>query len=149
MRNLLLGVIAAMVAVPAAAAPNDAETVAALDTAYQAAVKANDAEAMAKILHPEFVLILGDGAVVSRAMLLGLARNKVYTYEHQEEEPGAQKVRVFGDTAVVTSKIWIKGTTTSGRGNLDSHQWFSDTYVRTPGGWRYAVGQATSGGPPD
>jgi ketosteroid isomerase-like protein len=141
--RLPLVLLLALSALPAAAAPNDAQTVAALDTAYQAAVKANDAETMAKILHPSMVVVLGNGAVVPRAMLIGLARNKTYTYEHQEEDPGAQTVRVFGDTATVTAKLWIKGVTANGQPGLESHSWFSDTYVRTAEGWRYAFGQAT------
>jgi uncharacterized protein (TIGR02246 family) len=148
-KTALLSALSLIMPLSATAAPRgDVETVAALDTAYQAAVKANDAAAMAKIMHPDFVLILGSGDVVSRDVLLGLARNRTYRYDHQEEEAGAQRVRVFGDTAVVTSKIWIRGATADGKGVIDSHQWFSDTYVRTPQGWRYAVGQATAGGPP-
>ena len=48
---------------------------------------------------------------------------------------------MWGDTAVVTAKLWIKGTR-DGK-NFDRTLWFSDTYVRTPGGWRYAFGQAS------
>jgi len=47
---------------------------------------------------------------------------------------------VWGDTAVVTAKLWEKGTT--GGQPFDVTLWFSDTYVRTAGGWRYVFGQA-------
>jgi hypothetical protein len=57
------------------------------------------------------------------------------------EVPGTQKVRVWGDTAVVTALLWIKYTH-EGK-ELDYKLWFSDTYVRTPKGWRYALGQAS------
>ena len=50
-----------------------------LDTAYQAAVKNNDAEAMDKILHEQFVLVLGDGRTVSRKEILDEARSKSIT----------------------------------------------------------------------
>src|SRR5262249_8949083 len=36
--------------------------------------------------------------------------SKSIAWEHQEEEPGTQKVRVWGDTAVVTAKLWVKGS---------------------------------------
>lgn len=122
-------------------APDDRAVVAGLDTAYQAAVKANDAAAMDRILHKDFVLVLGDGRVVSRADLLDEARKKTITWEHQEEEAGSQTVRLWGDTAVVTAKLWVKGTHAGGA--IDRWLWFSDTYVRTPDGWRYAFGQAS------
>jgi hypothetical protein len=31
---------------------------------------------------------------------------------------------------------------------IDVRLWFSDTYVRTPDGWRYAFGQASRPEPP-
>jgi uncharacterized protein (TIGR02246 family) len=122
----------------------DARAVAALDTAYQAAVKVNDAEAMARILHPDFVLILGSGRVVSRGELLKSAETRTTIYSQQDEDAGTQTVRVFGAAAVVTARLWLKGTNADGSGAFDRRLWFSDTYVRTPAGWRYAVGQAST-----
>jgi len=126
----------------AAQAADDRAAVAALDVRYQAAVKANDAEAMGRILHPEMILVVGSGAVISREDLLKEARAKSIVYEIQDEEPGSQTVRMFGaDTAVVTAKLRLKYTT--GGKAFDRTLWFSDTYVRTPDGWRYAFGQAS------
>jgi hypothetical protein len=48
---------------------------------------------------------------------------------------------VWGDTAVVTALLWIKST--SGSNTSERKLWFSDTYVRTPKGWRYVLGQAS------
>jgi uncharacterized protein (TIGR02246 family) len=120
---------------------DDKAAVAALDTQYQAAVKANDADAMARILAPDFVLVVGSGKVYTTKDLLDSARNKDTIYEHQEEEPGSQTVRVWGDTAVVTAKLWIAGK--SGDKSFSRKLWFSDTYRRTPEGWRYVFGQAS------
>ena len=119
----------------------DAKTVAALDTKYQAAVKSNDAATMDQILADDFVLVNGRGKVSSKADLIESARKKEVTYEHQDEESGSQKVRVWGDTAVVTALLWIKATQ-AGK-PIDYKLWFSDTYVRTPTGWRYVFGQAS------
>jgi len=119
----------------------DAKTVAALDTKYQAAVKSNDAATMDQILADDFILVNGRGKVSSKADLIESARKKEVTYEHQDEEPGTQRVRVWDDTAVVTALLWIK----AGQGGkpIDYKLWFSDTYVRTPMGWRYVFGQAS------
>jgi len=120
---------------------DDAKIVADLDTSYQLAVKQNDAAAMDGILHDGFVLVLGDGRTANKDDLLKAARERRFVFEQQDEEPGSQKVRVWGDTAVVTAKLWIKYTR-EGQ-HVDRKLWFSDTYVRTPGGWRYAFGQAS------
>jgi len=119
----------------------DVKTVAALDTKYQAAVKSNDAATMDQILADDFVLVTGRGKVSSKADLIEAARTKEVTYERQDEEPGTQKVRVWGDTAVVTALLWIKAV--QGGKPADYKLWFSDTYVRTPTGWRYVFGQAS------
>ncbi|MEQ1491044.1 MAG: nuclear transport factor 2 family protein [Terricaulis sp.] len=125
----------------------DRAAVAALDTEYQAAVERNDAEGMARILHPEMILVVGRGAVFTREDLLQAARDESYVYEQQVEEPGTQVVRLYGDeTAIVTALLWLKGTGPDGP--FDRRLWFSDTYVRTPEGWRYAFGQASLNLPP-
>ena len=124
-----------------ASSDEDAKTVATLDTKYQAAVKANDAATMDQILADDFVLVNGRGKVSSKAHLLESARKKEVTYERQDEEPGTQEVRVWGDTAVVTALLWIKAV--QGGKPIDYKLWFSDTYVRTRAGWRYVFGQAS------
>jgi ketosteroid isomerase-like protein len=119
----------------------DRKAVAALDTEYQLAVKRNDAKTMGRILHKDFVLVLGNGTAHSRADLLDEANGKKLVYEQQDEEAGTQTVRVWGDTAVVTAKLWLKGTNDGVA--FDRKLWFSDTYVRTAEGWRYVFGQAS------
>lgn len=129
-----------------AAPADDAKIVADLDTRYQAAVKLNDAETMGKILHEQFVLVTGTGATFSRSDLIKSAQLRSRIYDKQDEEPGSQIVRVWGDTAVVTAKLWLAGN--AGDKPFDYKLWFSDTYVRTPDGWKYAFGQASLPLPP-
>lgn len=139
---------AAMSAGPAQASPaDDQRTVAALDVAYQAAVEQNDAATMGKILHKDMILVVGDGRVRTGADLMNLARSREVTFEKQVEDPGTQTVRLYGsDTAVVTARLWLKGV--RGGQAFDRRLWFSDTYIRTPEGWRYAFGQASIDLPP-
>jgi ketosteroid isomerase-like protein len=126
------------------APPTDAETVAALDVEYQAAVEKNDWQGMDRILHPDFTLVVGSGKTFSRADLIDSAKNPQRTYEKQVEMPGTQTVRMFGkDTAVVTALLWLKGKNATDGAEFDYKLWFSDTYVRTKEGWKYAFGQAS------
>jgi ketosteroid isomerase-like protein len=124
-----------------ASAEQDRATVAALDTKYQAAVQRNDAETMGQILHDDFILVLGSGKTATRADLLKEAREGKIQYEQQVEDPGTQTVRMYGDTAIVTARLWLKYTY-EGKA-FERRLWFSDTYVRTPQGWRYVFGQAS------
>ncbi len=137
-------------AAPALAGPDaDRRAVAAIDTAYQAAVERNDADAMAAILHDDMILVVGAGTVHTGADLIASARNRDIEYERQVEDPGTQTVRLYGpDTAIVTARLWLKGARKSGE-TFDRRLCFSDTYVRTAQGWRYAFGQASLSLPPE
>lgn len=131
-----------------AAAADDARIVAALDTEFQAAVKHNDAATIARIQADDMILVTGRGAVFTKADHVRAAQDRERIYEQQDEEPGTQTVRVWGDSAVITALLWIKGTTKEGKA-FDYKLWFSDTYARTPAGWKYVFGQASLPLPPE
>ena len=135
-----IGLLFAAIATAQATPAQDRAAVAAHDTKYQAAVKANDAATMNSILADDFVLVTGNGKSYTKADLLKSARDKTETYTHQEDSE--QTVRVWGDTAVVTALLWIKGSNRDSA--YDYKLWFSDTYARTPAGWRYVFGQAST-----
>jgi len=119
----------------------DRDAVARIDRTYQEAVKRNDADTMKNIMHPDFQLVLGDGQRFGRDDLLNDARRCSFIYDLQDEEPNSQSVMVWGDTAIVTAKLLLKGTQ-EGK-PFDRTLWFSDTYVRTDRGWKYYFGQAS------
>jgi ketosteroid isomerase-like protein len=123
----------------AASTSEDQKAVAALDKQYQAAVKVNDAATMDRILADDFVLSTGSGKKYTKQDLVSEARSGRVQYEHQEDTE--QTVRVWDDTAVLTAKLWEKGTD-NGK-PFDYTVWFSDTYVRAPKGWIYVFGQSS------
>jgi ketosteroid isomerase-like protein len=123
---------------------DDIATVAALDTEYQAAVESDDVETMDRILADDFALVTGSGKVFNKADLLEEARGDRMVYEVQRDSE--QTVRVWGDTAVITALLSSKGTND---GEPFEYQlWFSDTYLRTPSGWKYVFAQASLPLPP-
>lgn len=117
----------------------DRANVTALDVEFQAAVKRNDAATMDRILADDFILVTGRGATYDKQDLLREAREETTRYERQDVE--TRTVRVWGDTAVVTALLWIKGVR-DGK-PIDYKLWYSDSYARTPEGWRYVLGQAS------
>jgi len=125
---------------PARSSVDDDKAVAALDKEYQEAVKNNDVATMDRILADDFVLVTGLGKTYTKADLLEEARSKRVIYERQEDSN--QKVRVWGDTAVVTALLWAKGTE-DGK-PFDYKLWFSDIYLRTQNSWRYVLAQAST-----
>jgi ketosteroid isomerase-like protein len=137
--SLLAGVLVAVVNAAVGTSTDAAKAVAALDTQYQAAVENNDRATMDRILADDFVLVTGSGRVFGKTDLLDEARQADRVYEIQHDTD--RTVRVWGDTEVVTAKLRAKGSA-SGKA-FDYTLWFSDTYVRTPAGWRYVFGQAS------
>lgn len=118
---------------------DDRRVIAALDTTYQRAVKDNDAKTMAAILADDFVLVEGDGKRSTKADLLRSATDGHTHYQHQEDSD--QTIVLYGDTAVLTAKLWAQGIEDGTR--VDYTLWFSDVYVRTASGWKYVFGQAS------
>ena len=137
-----LALAAALLPVAAFANDDVARHIAALDEQYQQAVKRNDAKAMAAIVHDDFTLVNGKGVVVKKDALLASARDELVRYQQQDVIDNSRTVRVTGDTAVITAKLWLKGDLKRG-GHIDKVLWFSDTYVKTPQGWKYFFGQAS------
>jgi ketosteroid isomerase-like protein len=140
--TLIAAVCSGLAPLAYASPDDDRKTVAALDTEFQQAVKRHDVATIERILHEDMILVLGDGRTVSRNDIVQSARDKRLAYEQQDEDEGTQVVRVWGDTAVVTARLWVKGVQTDGT-RFDRRLWFSDTYVRTRSGWKYVFGQAS------
>ncbi|HZI84670.1 MAG TPA: nuclear transport factor 2 family protein [Casimicrobiaceae bacterium] len=134
----LAAALCAIVAGTTGGAEDVRKLIADLDTQYQLAVKNHDAAAMERILADDFALVTGRGKTFTKADILEEAQGST-VYERQEDSQ--QTVRVWGDTAVITALLWAKGT--DGGRAFDYKLWFSDTYVRTPAGWRYVFGQAS------
>jgi ketosteroid isomerase-like protein len=118
---------------------DEAKVIAALDIQYQAAVEKNDAATMDRLLADDFALVTGSGRVYTKADLLAEARSGRFVYARQDDSE--QQVRIWGDTAVITAKLWAKGTE-DGK-PFEYKVWFSDTYVRTADGWRYVFAQSS------
>lgn len=118
---------------------DDEKALAELDATYQKAVEDNDAATMDRILADDFILVEGDGKRTTKAELLRSARDGKTHYRIQRDTE--RTLRVSGDTAVVTAKLWAQGLEDGAQ--VDYKLWFSDVYVRTPRGWRYFFGQSS------
>lgn len=137
----MAGAVAALwlAAAPAAACSPDKAEIAALDTAYQAAVQRKDVAAMERLLADDFVLVSGKGKVYDKAAVLRSEGASDLRYERQDDS--MQVVRFLGDVAIVTALLHAKG---SERGTpFEYRLWFSDVYVCTPDGWRYSFAQSS------
>ena len=139
LRALTLAGVMILAATSASPPRDDRAVLAEMDRAYQEPVRVKDTVTINRILADDFVLVTGKGQTYTKADLLAEARDTSMRYERQEDS--ARTVRIWGETAVVTALLWEKGVD-HGRA-FDRQLWFSDTYVRTRGEWRYVFGQSS------
>lgn len=106
-----------------------------LATAY---LKSN-ADGIAQGVMEDYTLTNSIGKITTRADDIGEARKNDPKYEIFENYD--MKVRVHGDTAVVTGKTHTKGI--SGGKLFDFQFQFTDTFVKDGGRWRLLAGHVS------
>lgn len=99
----------------------------------------SDADAIAQGVMEDYTLTNSMGKITTRADDIGEARKNDPKYEIFENYD--MKVRLHGDTAVVTGKTHTKGV--SGGKPFDFQFQFTDTLVKDGGRWRLLAGHVS------
>ena len=111
----------------------------ALEKEWAQAFVKNDAVAIARYMAEDWTVISPEGNVIDRATFLGLIKSGVLT--HDQMEFAEMNVRVYGDTAVVTSQATSKGRF---RGEAFSElERSTDVLVKQKGQWKSVVTHLT------
>lgn len=119
-----------------------------ISRAWQRAIVANDVEAIGRFASEDWVLVDQTG-VGSRAEFLTLVASGDLTHSAMQTVEGTERVRVHGDTGLVTARV----TNTAhylGR-EFVADEWTTDVFVRTvnpptPDGWVCVVSHVTPAG---
>ncbi len=129
----------AMLAQNAIAAPaNDEREVRKVEAALCDALRSGDAAAIAKLEDETYTLTNSKSEVTTRADDIADAKKGVRYDEFRNHD---QKVRLYGDAAIVLGVTSVKGT--SGGKPFAADFQFTDTYVRRGDGWKIAASHAT------
>ncbi len=107
-----------------------------LERQWVKAVSASNGGALAPLLASDFVAVLADGTMQTKAVYVANTNKSKW----QVNEISDMKVQVHGDSAVVIG-IWTgKGTDGTGKA-FDGRERFADTWVKMPDGkWQCVVG---------
>jgi ketosteroid isomerase-like protein len=109
----------------------DESKVIALENVWNQTQINHDAEAMGKLLHPDFVFTDYDGTVMNKPTFLASIRDPAYKLTL--EVSGDMKLHRVGDVVVVTGATHEKGTY---RGKPYEHYGrFTDTWIKENGEW--------------
>jgi len=106
------------------------------ETAWNDAIRKQDVKAARQFMADDYVLVgvrsTGSNAVELDAWLASLASMRIFSYEAE-----ATRVRVYGDSAVVSVK---GGWHISHRGrDVDENFFLTDVWIRQPQAWKVVL----------
>src|SRR5229473_5973985 len=83
------------------------EEVLRLEKEFSQAIVKNDAGVVGRFLADDWIIIDPDGGVIDRARFLGVIESGALTHEMMESDD--TRVRIYGNTAIVTALTTTKG----------------------------------------
>lgn len=116
-----------------------AEELLKLEKEFAQAIVKNDVEAIERILADDWIIIDPDGGVIDKARFLGVIKSGALTHEMMESDD--IRVRLYGDTAVVTGLTRTRGKY-SGQA-FTTQERATDVFVKQNGRWRCVFSQLT------
>ncbi len=104
----------------------------ALEQQWREAIISNNVGAMDHLLADDYIGISANGTVETKAQALAL--RKAGTVKITQLDLNDLKVRVYGDTAVVTSKAELAGT--NGQSDISGNYRYTRVYNKRLGQWK-------------
>ena len=110
-----------------------------LEKEFAQAVVRNDADAVAGFVAEDWIIIDPDGGIIDKARFLEVIRSGALSHESMESTD--LKVRLYGNTALVTGLTTTKGKF-AGQ-DFTSCERATDVFVRQAGRWQCVLTQLT------
>ena len=110
-----------------------------LANAFARAVANNDADALDALLADDWIIVNADGSIIDKARFLGVIRSGALSHELMESTD--LRVRLYGNTAVVTTLTTSKGKF-MGQG-FASCERATDIFVKQSDRWQCVFTQLT------
>lgn len=111
-----------------------------VEEGFGEAIARNDAEAIGRFVADEWIIINADGGIIDRERFLAVITSGVLAHEMMESDE--MRVRVYGDSAVVTALTRSKGKFMEHE--FTTHERSTDVFVRREGQWRCVLTQLTA-----
>jgi ketosteroid isomerase-like protein len=110
-----------------------------LENEFARAVASNDADALERLLADDWIIVEPDGGMIDKARFLAVIRSGALSHESMEStEP---RIRVYGNTAVVTGLTTSKGKFMGQ--DFTSCERATDIFVKQADRWRCVFTQLT------
>jgi ketosteroid isomerase-like protein len=110
-----------------------------LENEFAEAIVRNDLEGIGRLVADDWIIIEPDGGIVDRARFFEVIKSGALTHEMMESEN--LRVRVYGDSAVVTAITRTKGKFM--RQEFSTQERATDVFVKRDGRWQCVLTHLT------
>ena len=110
-----------------------------LEKAFAEAIVKNDPEAIGRFVADDWIIIDPDGGIVDRTRFFEVIKSSALTHEMMETEDF--RVRVYGDSAVVTGVTRTKGKFMGQE--FSTQERATDVFVKRNGRWQCVLTHLT------
>ena len=110
-----------------------------LEEAFAEAIVRNDVEGIGRLVADDWIIIDPNGEIVDRTRFFEVIKSGALTHDKMESEDF--RVRVYGDSAVVTAITSAKGKFMGQE--FSTHERATDVFVKCDGRWRCVLTHLT------
>ena len=110
-----------------------------LEKAFTEAIIKNDPEAIGRLVASDWIIIDPDGGIVERTRFFEVIKSGALTHDMMESEDF--RVRVYGDSAVVTAVTRTKGKFMGQE--FSTQERATDVFVKRDGRWQCVLTHLT------
>jgi ketosteroid isomerase-like protein len=110
-----------------------------LEKQFTTAIVKNDPETIGRFVTDDWIIIDANGGIIDKDRFLEVIKSGALTHEMMEADD--MRVRVYGDSGVVTALTRTKGKF-MGQG-FSTEERSTDVFVRLDGQWRCVLTQLT------
>ena len=110
-----------------------------LENAFAEAIKKNDLEGLGRLVADDWIIIDPNGEIVDRTRFFEAIQSGALTHDIMESED--LRVRVYGDSAVVTAITSAKGKFMGQE--FSTRERATDVFVKRDGRWRCVLTHLT------
>jgi ketosteroid isomerase-like protein len=115
------------------------EEVLKVEKGFADAIAKNDLESIERFVTDDWIIINADGGIIDKERFLGVIKSGALTHETMESDD--VRVRVYGDSAVVSALTRSKGKFMEQE--FTTHERSTDVFVRRDAQWRCVLTQLT------
>jgi len=110
-----------------------------VEAEFANAIVKNSPEGIRQFVSDDWIIINADGGIIDRQRFLEVIKSGTLTHEMMESDD--VRVRVYGDSAVVSAVTRSKGKFMGQE--FTTHERATDVFVRRDGQWRCVLTQLT------